>query len=751
MSATTTKATRLSFLHRMLAAPVFEGHDHKTRIAKLLHVILLALAGVILFFATLEILVSGIGIVLVATEVTGLVYFCLWVVMRRGHVKLVSIVTASLFLISTTVLIYFTGTIRASITGFYIVGVVLAGLLLGNRGTIIFTVLSLLALGGLIQLEMAGRLPPATVEPVSMSQWFTYAGILAIVVVLLALSATSLNQALARARANEQSLSQSNRELQALRNSLEERVAERTAQLRASGEVGRAAASILDTNQLLRQTVNLITDRFGFYYAAIFTLDSTGKWAVLREGTGEAGRILKERGHRLEVGGQSMVGAAAKTLEPQIALRVGAPGNVGAATTRFANPLLPDTQSEIALPLVVGNRVLGALDVQSTQAEAFDENNAAVLQSMADQIAVALSNSAQFEQTQIALQRTQHLYEASAAIAEADDPQGVLKALIAQAAPEADLGILITYGPKNPAGSWSFVEVTASWIRDEYEAVLQPGTYYTVEQLPFIKSISPAQPLIIRDVAQLMNDPGSRSVMEDLHIKAALGLALTTGTIPIGALFITYREPRLLTLADVQPLQTLAGQVASVVYNQRLIQETQAALKQLDDMNRRLTGEAWREFARSGAGVRQIDLAPGVLIEDAAGPLLTLIEAPVTLRGEAIGALRLEDTEPDRVWTPDDRALLEAVAGELAIAIENQRLIEQTEKRAQRERLVAEISNKMFAQNDLESIVEIAATELGRALRLSRAEVRIGSEALTTATPQLSIEHGNGHEQEAQA
>ncbi len=745
MSATTTRATRLSFLRRMLTAPVFEGHDHKTRIARLLHIILLALASVILIFATLEILVSGIGIVLVATEVTGLVYFCLWIVMRRGHVKLVSIITASLFLISTTVLIYFTGTIRTPITAFYIVGVVLAGLLLGNRGTLIFTVLSLLALGDLIQLEIAGRLPPAPVEPVSMSQWFTYAGILAIVAVLLSLSATSLNQALARARANEQSLSQSNRELQALRNSLEERVAERTAQLRASGEVGRAAASILDTNQLLRQTVNLITDRFGFYYAAIFTLDSPGKWAVLREGTGEAGRILKERGHRLEVGGQSMVGAAAKTLEPQIALRV------GAATTRFANPLLPDTQSEIALPLVVGNRVLGALDVQSTQAEAFDENNAAVLQSMADQIAVALSNSAQFEQTQIALQRTQHLYEASAAIAEADDAQGVLKALIEQAAPEADLGILITYGPKNPAGYWSFVEVTASWIRDEYEAVLQPGAYYTVEQLPFIKSISPAQPLIIRDVAQLTNDPSSRSVMEDLHIKAALGVALTTGTIPIGALFITYREPRPLTPGDVQSLQALAGQVASVIYNQRLIQETQTALKQLDDINRRLTGEAWREFARSTAGVRQIDLAPGVLIDDTAGPPPALIEAPVMLRDEAIGVLRLEDTAPDRVWTPDERALLEAVAGELAIAIENQRLIEQTEKRAQRERLVAEISNKMFAQNNLESIVEIAATELGRALHFSRAEVRIGSEALTTATPQLSTERGNGHQQEAQA
>ena len=93
---------------------------------------------------------------------------------------------------------------------------------------------------------------------------------------------------------------------------------ERTAQLRASADVARNAAAILDTNQLLREAANLITQRFGFYYAAVFTLEDAGEWAVLREATGEAGRVLKERNHRLEIGGQSMVGTAISTRQPRI-------------------------------------------------------------------------------------------------------------------------------------------------------------------------------------------------------------------------------------------------------------------------------------------------------------------------------------------------------------------------------------------------------------------------------------------------
>ena len=174
---------------------------------------------------------------------------------------------------------------------------------------------------------------------------------------------------------------------------LETRVEMRTAQIAASADVGRAVSSFLDPEVLLQQVVSLMTDRLGYYYAAAFTLDPAGQYAVLREAAGpsDTAWLLKQVGHRLELNGNSMVAAAIREQGTRIAL------DVGADAMRFANPLLPDTRSEVALPLIVGEQVLGALDVQSTQDAAFDDTSTAVLQNIADQIAIALNNAAQYQ------------------------------------------------------------------------------------------------------------------------------------------------------------------------------------------------------------------------------------------------------------------------------------------------------------------------------------------------------------------
>jgi len=514
-------------------------------------------------------------------------------------------------------------------------------------------------------------------------------------------------------------LTRANQALQELQGSLEERVEERTAQLRASAEVGRVAASILDTEQLLQQTVNLITERFGFYYAAIFTPDPAGQYALLRAGTGEAGRLMKERQHRLEIGGASMVGTAIKTRESKIIRQI------GAGVIRFANPLLSETQSEVALPLMVGRRVLGALDVQAIHPDAFDENTVTVLQSMADQIAVALSNSALFEQSQIAFQQAQRLFEARGAIAEAGNPQAMLEVLLTQATPESDRGFIVLYGPKTPSGSWAYLEIGASWARYADDPAVVAGTRYTPNQLPFINTITITRPLVITDAAQPDIDADTRGVIETLKLKAAVGVGLVAGTVPLGVLFIAYREPRPMAQADVQPLQTLAGQIGSSLYNQRLARETQTALTQLDELNRRLTGETWRQYTRTTTNVlRQIEIAPGLTLDETGGSTLTHITAPVTLRNAVIGNLRLED--PDRVWTPEDQALLETIADELSIAVENTRLIEETEKRAQREAQLNLITQKIRQATNVEGILSTAAAELGQAFSATHAHAQVG-------------------------
>jgi GAF domain-containing protein len=489
-----------------------------------------------------------------------------------------------------------------------------------------------------------------------------------------------------------------------------------TEQLQIGADVSRAVVSILDTNQLLREIVNLITDRYGFYYAAVFLADNTNKWAVLREATGEAGRILKERKHQLEIGGQSMVGTAMRTRKARIAL------DVGDEAVRFANPLLPDTRSEIALPLVVGTRAIGALDVQSTQAAAFDEASAAVLQSMADQIAIALSNTQQFQQAQAALQRTRQLYEASTAISNAEEPNGILHELMTKAVTDATTAQILTYGPLDENGQLAYLEVAASWAADNTTPELTVGMRVRPEQVPSIPAFA-TEPYTVRDAAD-QTLPPNQQVVQALGLRAMLGYALVAGSQPVGLLLIGYREPHMFTPMETQPLQALAGQIAVTLRNQQLVREQMLARQQLDEINRRLTGQVWEQYARNrGQAVRKVDIGPGVETDL---PAASELSAPVLIHGQEIGMLRLEDTTPDREWTRNEQALIQAVAGEVAIAIENARLIEQTERRAQREQTISAITNQIYSATDVRKLLQITAEELRRATGSARAVVRLG-------------------------
>ncbi len=191
--------------------------------------------------------------------------------------------------------------------------------------------------------------------------------------------------------------------LEYLQKSLEQEITRRTTQWRATLQVTQAVSSILDPDQLMEQVVNLISEQFGYYYVAIFLIDESGEWAELKHATGEAGKLLRQQGHRLPIAGKSMVGAAIRTRQGRIAL------DVGAEAVRFDNPLLPYTRSEIALPLIVGGEVLGALDVQSTQEAAFTEADIETLQAMANQVAIALQNARLFREMQQSLQELQTL------------------------------------------------------------------------------------------------------------------------------------------------------------------------------------------------------------------------------------------------------------------------------------------------------------------------------------------------------
>lgn len=179
----------------------------------------------------------------------------------------------------------------------------------------------------------------------------------------------------------------------------------RSAQLKVAAEVSRAASEILDPTQLGQQVVDLVCERFRLYYAGLFLVDDTRQWAVLAAGSGLAGKEMLESGHKLEIGNTSMVGWCIANRQPRIAL------DVGEDAVRFNNPLLPDTRSELALPLVTRGQMIGALNIQSNQGSAFNKEEITTFQTMADQLANAILNARLYEQLQEELEERKKVEE----------------------------------------------------------------------------------------------------------------------------------------------------------------------------------------------------------------------------------------------------------------------------------------------------------------------------------------------------
>jgi len=192
---------------------------------------------------------------------------------------------------------------------------------------------------------------------------------------------------------------------------LEERVIERTraldkrtAQLQAVAEVGKSIASYRNLSELLQRAAQLIHENFGYYHVGVFLLDDRKEFAVLAASNSEGGKRMLEKKHALKVGETGIVGYVAESLRARIAL------DVGADAVYFNNPDLPDTRSEMALPLVASGRILGILDVQSTEARAFIEEDIATIQILADQLAIAIQNANLFTETEHALEGARASY-----------------------------------------------------------------------------------------------------------------------------------------------------------------------------------------------------------------------------------------------------------------------------------------------------------------------------------------------------
>lgn len=272
---------------------------------------------------------------------------------------------------------------------------------------------ALLPLGGLVALVLgntvAAAMLPFLLANTSMSMGTSGrdAGVLFSIGALLVVI-TAFRNALERTRL--EALRVANRELSDIRITLEERVAERTrvlarraSYLEATAAVARNAALELDIRELLSRSVVSISQQFGFYHTGIFFLEPAGDWLVLQAASSEGGQRMLARGHRLRMG-EGIVGYAAQYRQCRQA------ADVGEDAGFFDNPDLPKTRSEVALPLQARGELIGVLDVQSTEPQAFSAEDVTALEALADQVAVALSNARLFWEAEQALEAERAAY-----------------------------------------------------------------------------------------------------------------------------------------------------------------------------------------------------------------------------------------------------------------------------------------------------------------------------------------------------
>ena len=461
----------------------------------------------------------------------------------------------------------------------------IAAIFLGRRQSTIVMILATLTLSAFGWGYSTSRLVPSVeIQDVTTDWTWWLNSVISLIMlgVMLTISLNVLMPRLAGALTRSRKLAQ---ELEAHQATLEEQVAQRTtelarksAQLEAAAQVAREAAAIQDVGTLIEKTVHLISNYFGYYHAGIFLLDESGTNAVLRAASSEGGQRMLARGHRLRVGAEGIVGFVTGQGRPRIAL------DVGEDAIFFDNPDLPDTRSEMALPLRVRSPgigtipIIGALDVQSTEPAAFSEEDIAVLQTLADQVALAISNTRFFQQAQESLEAERRAY-------------GLLS--------------------------------REAW-----------------------RKLSRARP--------------------DLHERY---------------------DPQ--------------GILSSYRGDSRDSQDShwRGEMKQAQETDPIVLGEV---------------------------PQSATLTAPIKVRDQVIGVLDAYKPEGTDAWDPEEIALLETLTEQLGIALESARLYQDSQRRAVRERLIGEVTDRLRATLNVDTVLRTAVRELRETLGLAEAEVRIG-------------------------
>jgi GAF domain-containing protein len=391
------------WIKKLFAPPVFDGDAQKTAAARLLNTLLLILLfGTVALGASMSILgerrdITEQGLILILV----VVILDLLLLTRRGRVGLSGTVLAGALWLSFTAAMFAFGGMNNPVLAGYFVVIMLAGILAGARTLLAFALLSALAVLGVSYAQQSGWIVPKLAGPTAVDDLPLLLILLSATAFMFHYAMTRLTRAYEGAREKAAEALSNNKELQASREALaaQARESERWARyLEVMHVVAQNAASAQDVQALLAGVTDVIHERFGFYHTSIYLLDGTGQWAVLQVAAGEDSEKMPAGDYRLRRG-DGLVGRALEQALPQIA-------RDASADARLDTPGLPDTRSEAALPLRARDELIGILDVQSTRPEAFSEEVMTVLQMLADQVAMAISNNQLLQQVQASLAAT---------------------------------------------------------------------------------------------------------------------------------------------------------------------------------------------------------------------------------------------------------------------------------------------------------------------------------------------------------
>jgi ABC-type sugar transport system substrate-binding protein/GAF domain-containing protein len=518
----------------------------------------------------------------------------------------------------------------------------------------------------------------------------------------------------------------------------EEALLRRAAQLQAAAEVARDAAAILEINQLLDTAAHQLSEKFGFYHVAFFMVDERSEYAILRATSSKGSRRTLERGDKLRVGEGSIVGQVAATGQVCTA------SDAGEGAVFLADPDLPDARSETAFPLQVRGRVIGVLDVHSTEPAAFTKEDVTILQSMADQLAATIENARLMERAEGQLRELSRLYgeqtaAAWAAVTSQERPTGYVydrvDVLPTRESPSPALDAALARGETVTRADLQAAETVLAVplkVRGQVIGALgiqvaDSGREWSPEEVALVEAVGEQVALALENAQLFAETQRTAQSMEALYeTSRALSTSLEEESLMHAILEGVYR-----TLGCEHVIISTVDEEAGTIGIKHGIWQgefdrapewvtSRYSLDQPDILT-----DVYRT-GRTEIVAGWDDRLNREMYEKFGHERLLRIFMPIKMRERTLGIVEVgyDRRQKDRV-TEEEVQMLAAFMDQAAVALENAHLFEQARQRAQREHQIYEITSKIRRSPDIAAILQTTVDELGRALRTDRAMVRL--------------------------